>query len=184
MKFWRFFIYQLLFLGTTTCFLVYLIYWVCDFMWLISISLWLLSLRVKELLVSKSISISMCKILQNKKVAHFTHFEQKNTHINGCKIVHCYSNRAYMHGYYSSSIYYCIFFLSPLSCLVRLSLTHSSMPRRRRSRPSQQPSIANHHHYNPVSPTTTTTTRTHHKIIKIILNLDPNSSNPFTNSYK
>ena len=26
-----------------------------------------------------------CKI---EKVAHFTHFEQKNTHISGCKIVH------------------------------------------------------------------------------------------------
>ena len=26
--------------------------------------------------------------------------------------------------------------------------------------------------------------RTHHKIIKIVLNLDPNSSNPYTNSYK
>ena len=66
------------------------------------------------------------------------------------------------------------FFLYPLSCLVSLSLTHSSMlRRRRRSRPSQQPNTTNHHHNNANTP----------KIIKIILNLDPNSSNPYTNSY-
>ena len=32
-----------------------------------------------------SVCIKSCKI---EKVAHFTHLEQKNTHISGCKIVH------------------------------------------------------------------------------------------------
>ena len=173
---------------TTTCFLVYLINWVCYFMWLISISLWLLSLEVKELLVSKSISISMCKILQNRKTCSFYTFWAKNTHISGCKIVHlCTIATVSVHICIVTVALLSIFFLSPFSCLVRLSLTHSSMPRRRRrrrSRPSQQPSTANHHHCNLVPPTTNTTIQTHYKIIKIILNLDPNSSNPYTNSYK
>lgn len=37
---------------------------------------------------TKSIPISMCKVMQNEKVTDFTHFEQKNTHISRCKIVH------------------------------------------------------------------------------------------------
>jgi len=30
--------------------------------------------------------------LPREEVIHFTHFEQKNTYINGCKIVHKYTS--------------------------------------------------------------------------------------------
>ena len=82
--------------------------------------------RVTALVDEKS-----CKI---EKVAYFIHFEQKNTHINGCKIVHLlhnfYSNRAYMHGYCSTCIYYFISFFSLLlsDSLVALTLTSHSLP--------------------------------------------------------
>ena len=41
---------------------------------------------------AKSIHVSGCinvhKCVKWKKVTNFTHFEQKNTHINGCKLVY------------------------------------------------------------------------------------------------
>ena len=76
---------------------------------------------------------SVCvKSYKIEKVAHFTYFEQKNTHISGCKIVHlCTIITVTVHICtvtitLTSIILY--FFLSALPCLVSLSLSHSSMP--------------------------------------------------------
>ena len=82
-----------------------------------------------------SVCVKSCKI---EKVAHFTHFEQKDTHISGCKIVHLctitiVTVRICTITVAPLSIFLC-FFLSPHPCLARLSLTHSSVPRRRRRR--------------------------------------------------
>ena len=59
----------------------------------------------------QSIPISLCSLLFQNYRANFTHFEQKNTHISGCKnvsnrvyIFMSYSTHVYLHGYCSSFI--------------------------------------------------------------------------------
>ena len=41
--------------------------------------------KITVVRATESVDAKLCKI---EKCAHFTHFEQKNTHISGCKIVH------------------------------------------------------------------------------------------------
>ena len=67
----------------------------------------------KILRASTSVDVNICKI---QKATNFTHFTPKIFHISPSKTVHilylhiCYSNRAYIHGYYSCVSYYFINF--------------------------------------------------------------------------
>ena len=113
-----------------------------------------------------SVVAKLCKI--QKKMLHFAHFNQKNSHISPCKkcanIHNCYSNRAYT---------FLIFFFSPLTFSLPLSLslqliisatdnphrqphkpnttTHITATQQRQT-PPLQPSTANHHHHNTNTP--------------------------------
>ena len=110
----------------------------------------------------KSIHTSGCKIQNMQK---FAQYSIKQACIDVCKSLHnfaymqncygymqnCYSNSAYIHRYCS----FVFFFLSPLPCLVRLSLTLSSTSRsRRRRQPQHPPNITTNHHQH--QPTVTT----------------------------
>ena len=119
-----------------------------------------------------SVVAKLCKI-QKKKMLHFAHFNQKNSHISPCKkcanIHNCYSNRAYT---------FLIFFFSPLTFSLPLSLSLQLIisatdilitPTANHTNPTPPPislqlNNAKHHHRNLAPPTTTTTIRTHHKI--------------------
>ena len=65
-----------------------------------------------NLRASPSALVNSSKI---EKGVSFTHFEQKITHISGCKLVYKYTIATiYMHGYCSMCIYYFINFSSHL----------------------------------------------------------------------
>ena len=97
----------------------------------------------------QSIPISLCSLLFQNYRANFTHFEQKNTHISGCKnvsnrvyIFMSYSTHVYLHGYCSSFII--ILLISSLSDshLNYLSFHHSSLLQSRSASPSSSKSQA------------------------------------------
>ena len=77
------------------------------------------SFTLLPLKATASVDAKSCKI---EKVAHFTHFEQKNTHISGYKTVH---------------IIILYFFLSPLFFLHLTSLSPSPSPSPSSSEPQQ-----------------------------------------------
>ena len=99
--------------------------------------------------------VNICKI---QKATNFTHFTPKIFHISPSKTVHilylhiCYSNRAYIHGYYSCVSYYFINFsfhsLFSLSSPFAKTTQISSLP---------------HHLLLPLIHTNTTTQTNQHK---------------------
>ena len=88
-----------------------------------------------------------------QKFLHFTYFDKKNFH-NSCKIVYSllkismnYSNRVNLHGYYSSSIYYFIFF-SLYSLLPYQTLSHPlfNAKKKKKKKKKKQPTITTTQH--------------------------------------
>ena len=122
------------------------------------------SIRATTSVIKKSYKI--------QKIAYFTYFDQKNTHISGCKIVHkCISA--------TITVYICTVTVTLLYIILVLFLSHHilSSPESLSlslqliilAPPQHRPSTTTHiaatqHHQTPPPPTTPTTTRTHHKI--------------------
>ena len=80
-------------------------------------------LRATTSMVAKSYKI--------QKVVHFTHYDQKNTHINGCKIVHkCKSATVTVHIYtviVALHLIFYYFFLSTSPHSLFFSLVHLTL---------------------------------------------------------
>ena len=99
---------------------------------------------------SQSNPISLCKVLQNKKkkVIPFTHFGQKNTHNNGCKIMHlCIIATVIMHiCTVIIALAFNIFMIFSLSSLSLWLLSLSPHSHCRQSSENATPCINREHH--------------------------------------
>ena len=109
------------------------------------------SIRATTSVIKKS-----CRI---QKVAHFTYFDQKNTHISGCKIVHKCTSA-------TITVYICTVTVTLLYIILILflsspdsfSLSSTQSPQLSTSANHTDPAppqlnIAKHHHCNPAPPT-------------------------------